>query len=344
MIKYLGSKRLLTGEILTAVQRHATATTVLDLFSGTSRVGHALKADGYRVFANDHNLYAATLARCYVAADAERWAEPARAVLDELMQIEGEADWFTRTFCVNARYFQPKNGARIEAIRREIARRAFEPELEAILLTSLMEAADRVDSTCGVQMAYLKAWAARANKDLELRLPKLLPQAAGGAGEAHQLEAMDAVSTLSADVAYIDPPYNQHSYLGNYHVWETLCAFDEPEVYGVANKRVDVRTRKSAFNSKRKFMAAFTELIDRVDAALLVISFSDEGYLEREEAVALLSTRGEVDVYERDYKRYVGAQIGVHNPAGEKVGRVSHLRNKERIFVVKTPALRRKAV
>ena len=34
-----------------------------------------------------------------------------------------------------------------------------------------------------------------------------------------------------------------------------------------------------------------------------------------------------------DSKRYVGAQIGIHNPAGEKVGTVSHLRNIEYVFV-----------
>ena len=30
-----------------------------------------------------------------------------------------------------------------------------------------------------------------------------------------------------------------------------------------------------------------------------------------------------------DSKRYVGAQIGIHNPQGEKVGEVSRLRNVE---------------
>ncbi len=34
-----------------------------------------------------------------------------------------------------------------------------------------------------------------------------------------------------------------------------------------------------------------------------------------------------------DSTRYVGAQIGVHNPAGERVGEVSHLRNLEYVLV-----------
>ena len=58
MIKYLGSKRLLVPRILAVVEALSGVRTVLDLFSGTSRVGHALKARGYRVVANDHNTFA----------------------------------------------------------------------------------------------------------------------------------------------------------------------------------------------------------------------------------------------------------------------------------------------
>jgi adenine-specific DNA-methyltransferase len=64
------------------------------------------------------------------------------------------------------------------------------------------------------------------------------------------------------------------------------------------------------------------------------VSFNDEGYLDRETIVGMLSRVGDVAVLEHDYKRYVGAQIGIFNPSGEKVGRVSHLRNTEHLFVV----------
>ena len=40
-------------------------------------------------------------------------------------------------------------------------------------------------------------------------------QAAAGKGEAHQLDALAAVAALEADLAYLDPPYNQHKYRGN---------------------------------------------------------------------------------------------------------------------------------
>ena len=342
MIKYLGSKRKLLPAILDAVGQQEGARSVLDLFSGTARVGHALKGAGFRVIANDHNTYALHLARCYVQADRDDVAARAQALINELNALPGAPGYFTRTFCEQSRFVHPKNGARVDAIRRAIAERALDVELESVLLVALMEATDRVDSTCGVQMAYLKSWAARAHKPLELRLPALLPQSPHGKGEAHQLDALDAAKRLSADVAYLDPPYNQHSYLANYHMWETLVRADEPEHYGVACKRVDVKERKSAFNSRPRIAQALRAIVDTVDAGSLVVSFSDEGYLSEEEIVEMLRSRGEVCVHAFDYKRYVGAQIGIHSPSGEKVGEVSHLRNKEKLFVVTSASVRQR--
>lgn len=331
MIKYIGSKRTLVPAIVDAV-RQVGGGHVLDLFSGTARVGHALKAAGLRVTANDHNAYAATLARCYVEADADEVADVPR-LLAELNALPGRPGYVTETFCERSRFFQPHNGARIDAIRERIAALALPPRVEAVVLVALMEAADRVDSTTGVQMAYLKQWAARSFQPMELRMPAVLPRAAGGAGRALQLDALDAAST-PCDVLYLDPPYNQHKYLGNYHIWESLVRWDKPEVYGVACKRVDVRARGSVFNSRPRILDALRAVVARSPARAIVASFSDEGFVTREQMVAVLSARGPVRVQVHDYKRYVGAQIGIHDRAGRKVGTVGRLRNEEYLYVV----------
>jgi adenine-specific DNA-methyltransferase len=334
LIKYIGSKRLLVPVISEVIRGLESSGSVVDLFSGTSRVGHGLKALGYQVFANDLNTYAATLARCYVQADSNRLEGKARKIIEELNQLPGDEGYFTKTFCVESRYFQPKNGARVDAMREWIKQQDLELELEAVVLVSLMEAADRVDSTTGVQMAYLKKWAARAHNDIELRLPKLLPRASSGKGMANQMEAQEAAQSLTGDIGYLDPPYNQHKYVGNYHIWETLVQWDHPEAYGIARKRIDCRDRKSAFNSKPRILEAMRGVVRNLDVSHLVVSFSNEGYIKKEDMVNLLSDRGEVFVMEQDFKRYVGAQIGIHNPSGVKVGQVSHLSNKEYLFIV----------
>jgi len=335
MIKYIGSKRALLGHVTGAVRGVLPeGGLVCDLFSGTARVGHALKGQGFRVWSNDHNAYAHTLATAYVQADRECWAERAEAVLGELRTVPPQAGWFTRTFCDEARFFHPDNGAKIEAMRERIETMDLEPELRAIVLVSLMEAADRVDSTAGLQMAYMKAWAPRALKPLELRLPDLLPGVAAGCCRATQGDAVEIAGQVEADLVYLDPPYNQHSYLANYHVWESLVLWDRPETYGVANKRIDVKTRKSAFNSRPGIGPALQSVIERVKAPNLIVSFNDEGYLSREQLVSMLGPRGHVQVIEIARPRYVGARIGIHNLKGEKVGAVGRLRNVEYLFVV----------
>jgi adenine-specific DNA-methyltransferase len=336
LIKYLGSKRLLVERIVAQVDGCDGVRSVLDLFSGTSRVGHALKARGFRVHANDHNAYAHALGRCYVAADRRRWQAPAERLIAELDRLPGRAGWFTETYCERSRYLQPDNGARVDAIRARIARLALEPELEAIALVSLMEAADRVDSTVGLQMAYLKRWAARSHQPLRLRVPELLD----GEGAASCLDALEAVQRFPADLVYLDPPYNQHSYLGNYHVWESLVRWDRPEVYGVAMKRTDVRTRHSAYNRRGTMAGALGAVIAGARARWLVLSFSDEGFLALDDVRALLGARGDVREIATDHPRYIGHKIGIHDLLGRKVGTPGPARNREHLFVVDTRAAR----
>ena len=338
MIKYLGSKRLLIPAILDVVRKVDGVTSVADIFSGTSRVGFALKSEGYKIHANDHNTYAATIAKCYIEANRDTETGEVKELLVELQDLDGSAGWFTENYCEKARYFQPHNGAKIDAMREKIHTWSSSGQIsdttKAVLLTSLMEAADRVDSTTGVQMAFLKNWAKRSYNEIELRLPDLLPLPDNGPCLATQLDAVNAAKTTTADLAYIDPPYNQHKYLGNYHIWESLVLWDKPEVYGIARKRVDCRDRRSEFNSKPRFLQTFEELINSAASPRLLVSFSNEGYASRDEIIEIMGVRGEVKVYESDYKRYVGAQIGIHNQNGKKVGTVGHLRNIEYLFLV----------
>ena len=107
MIKYLGSKRLLLPHLEAAFAALPGAERVLDLFSGTARVGRALKAAGHEVIANDAMSYAATLARCYVEADPRCLPDVERA-LAELAAVPPRAGYFTRTFCEEARRFEEK--------------------------------------------------------------------------------------------------------------------------------------------------------------------------------------------------------------------------------------------
>jgi adenine-specific DNA-methyltransferase len=332
VIKYLGSKRRLVpvlGDLFT----RSGARTALDLFTGTTRVAQELKGRGGRVTAVDSTRYAEVFARCAIELDADQVdvAEVDEA-LAHLSSLPGVDGYFTETFCVRSRFLQPHNGRRVDAIRDAIERDFAGSWLYPVLLTSLVQAADRVDSTTGVQMAYVKQWAPRSYKALELRRPVLLP----GPGRAVRGDALALAASLPAvDLAYLDPPYNQHRYLANYHVWETLVAWDAPEHYGVACKRVECRdpASRSAFNSQRRMPGALAELLGALSAEVVVLSYNDESWMTLDELVALCEVRGSVVALGFDSARYVGARIGIHDRNGVRVGQVSHLRNVEYVLV-----------
>jgi adenine-specific DNA-methyltransferase len=205
--------------------------------------------------------------------------------------------------------------------------------LRPVLLTALLEAADRVDSTVGLQMAYLKEWAPRALRPLRLKAPELTP----GTGRALRGDAATIVPTLEPmDVAYLDPPYNQHRYFTNYHVWETLVRWDAPEHYGVACKRVDARDEatRSPFNSKRTIASALAGVIEAVRADTVVVSFNNEGFIGLPALVEMCEARGHpVEVLAFDTRRYIGQRLGVFGPDGRKVGVPGPERNIEYVLV-----------
>lgn len=331
MIKYIGSKRTLVPRIVDLVRAVPGVRSVADPFTGTTRVAQGLKAAGFDVHVNDLATYAEVFGRCYIEADAAE-IDTARieAKLVRLAALPDVDGYVTQTFCRDARYFQEQNGRRIDAMRPAIDAIADDELEHAILLTSLIEAADRVDSTTGVQMAYLKRWSERSNRPLELRVPELLT----GTGTASRMDANELASTLDVDLVYLDPPYNQHSYFGNYHVWETIARGDAPETYGIANKRIDCREVKSAYNSKPRAADAFADLIARLsNVPHLLVSFNDEGYIPPAVMEELLSSHGEVARVDIDFKRYVGATIGVHDKSGQRVGTPGRLRNVEHLYL-----------
>jgi adenine-specific DNA-methyltransferase len=352
VIKYIGSKRRLVP-VLSRICEASGARTALDLFTGTTRVAQAFKGHGVHVTAADSARYAFTFARTYIETDAAACDDGTlRAAVDHLNGLPGTDGYVTETFSRQARFFQPHNAMRIDAVRDCIESAYAGSPLYPLLLTSLIEAADRVDSTTGVQMAYVKQWAPRSSNPLELRVPALLP----GRGRAIQGDALElARSGLGHfELVYLDPPYNQHRYFTNYHVWETLVAWDAPEAYGVARKRVDARdpSTRSAFNSKRTMPDALATVVRSLTCDLLVLSYNDESWLGLEELETMCAEGGggsgsgprEVATLAFDSARYVGAKIGIFDPSGRKVGRVGHLSNRELVVIAGAPALVRRVV
>lgn len=179
-VKYAGSKLKLLPHIIPIVCGLRDVHTVLDGFSGSTRVSQGLYQTGrFAVVSNDISAWSEVFARCYLHAD--RPAAYYQCLIDRLNALEGREGWFTATYDTTAddhkRPFQHKNLLRLDAIREEIAvwreRGEIDRTTECVLLTSLMLALDRVDSTLGHFSSYLRQWSRRSYDDLTLRLPRL---------------------------------------------------------------------------------------------------------------------------------------------------------------------------
>ena len=332
VIKYLGSKRTLMP-LLGALVEASGAKTTLDLFTGTTRVARAMKVAGKQVTALDSATYSKVFADTWISLDAASVNQHELTdAIEHLASLPGESGYFTQSFCLDARYFQPFNGERVDAMREAIASDYAGTWLEQPLLAALILAADRVDSTTGVQMAYLKQWSRRSAKPIVIKDPELV----AGVGSSFLGDALELTATLPAvDLAYIDPPYNQHRYFGNYHVWESLVRWDKPPTYGVANKREDVRgdAHRSAFNSRRTMPQAIQKLLKDVNAETIVLSYNNESWLSREELIEMCSDRGHVEILDYEFKRYIGSQIGIYNRTGALVGQPGKRRNFEHLLL-----------
>lgn len=321
-VKYIGSKRSLLSHIVESVA-DLPVGRMLDVFAGTTRVAQAFRKRGWTTCAGDLSWASESYAALFLTTTPED-LPTLTALVAELNTLEGVEDWITRSYCdvLGAeggivRVWKPKNGKKADAIRNKIAEwetngrvdHAMALRLIAVLILAL----DAVDSTVGVQQAYLKDWAKRADNDLRLVVPDGIAQ--GPVGEFRTGSCLEGPYP-AADVAYLDPPYSPHSYATYYHIWDSITRWDKPEVCLKTNRRKD-RTAdhfdtsmKSPWNSKREALSAFEKLLHRLPVHTILLSYSNESLLSLEDLRPVLETFHSYDVQEIDYKRNIMSRIG----------------------------------
>jgi adenine-specific DNA-methyltransferase len=332
-IKYAGSKLKLLPYILQLV-RKVKPHTVLDGFSGTTRVSQALAQTGHRVIANDLSVWSEIFGKCYLLNTHP--PEHYQPLIDHLNALPGRDGWFTEHYggepnggCSVAedglkKPWQKHNTRRLDAIREEIDRLSFPDVERAVLLASLILALDEVESTLGHFASYLNDWSPRSYNKLRLQVPHLIPRT-----ENHSVrrgDIFDVLPQVEADLAYFDPPYGSNNekmppsrvrYAAYYHLWTTVCLNDRPLVFGKAKRRVDTSDTVacSPFEEFRRgksghFLAveAIERLLREVRAQHIILSYSSGGRATAEELNEVISSVGRVvEVLEVDYRKNVMA-------------------------------------
>lgn len=302
-IKYAGSKLKLLPYILQLIHE-VKPKTVLDAFSGTTRVAQTLAQLGYKVIANDHAIWSKVFGTSYLVNKFPK--NHYKELIAHLNSLPGKDGWFTENYgglpndgsAKQAdglkKPWQIQNTQKLDAIREEIDRLKLSEVEKSVALTSLILALDSVDSTIGHYAAYLNKWSARSYNKMVLKIPNLILS-----DEDHlvlQKDIFDVLDTIEADLAYFDPPYGSNNekmppsrvrYAAFYHIWTTVCLNDKPNLFGKAKRRTDTSDRIAASifeefrrNEKTgKFIVveAIQQLLKKVRAKHIVLSYSSGG-------------------------------------------------------------------
>lgn len=302
-IKYNGSKNKLIPLILSVIKT-LDVETILDGFAGTTRVSQALKKSGYTVICNDISIWSLIFGECYLLnrKPHSHYAE----VIEHLNNLEGKSGWFSAhygglpngTSSVQKdgkkRIWQIHNTKKLDAIREEIDRLALDKIEKSVLLTSLILAMDKVDSSLGHQVSYLKEWSPRSFQTMKMQIPAFVTDDLQH--RVLQKDIFQAVKKVAVDLAYFDPPYGSSNelmppsrvrYASYYHLWKTICVHDQPELVGAANRRADVSdtaANASIFENFRRsssgkylVIEAIEKLLKQTRAKYILLSYSNGG-------------------------------------------------------------------
>lgn len=119
----------------------------------------------------------------------------------------------------------------------------------------------------------------------------------------------DFTSDGSFDLAYFDPPYNQHPYGSNYFMLNLIAEYRRPDDQNISRVSGIPRDwNRSDYNKKRRVAEVFVELVHNVRAKYVLVSFNSEGFIPKDEMISLLSSCGKVKVLESEYNAFRGSR------------------------------------
>jgi adenine-specific DNA-methyltransferase len=336
LITYIGNKRALLGQVGKAIERvkrrlGKSRLRVFDAFSGSGVVARFLKAHASLLIANDLEDYAAVTARCYlrnrstvdlvglagIVADLNHrvTTEPLPPGFIEELYAPRDENRITKDDRV---FYTRQNARRLDNFRRLIATAPC--DLRDMLLGPLLSRASIHANTAGVFKGFYKNRDTRVGQfggsgsdaltrilgRITLETPVLSNFECDY--EVLQSDANAAARTLQGlDLAYLDPPYNQHPYGSNYFMLNLLVRYERPaQISRVSG--IPTHWRRSGYNVRAKSLPLLRELLHSIDAPFLLISFNDEGFITPQEMRRMLHEIGSVDVLETPYNAFRGSR------------------------------------
>lgn len=307
--RYLGNKYKLLPFITKVVDKECfNIKSIADIFSGTGAVSSAFKDK--EIITNDlmYSNYICNLAWF----SSQKYNQ--QIIIDYIVKYnsksEYEDNYMTENFANT--YFSYNDCSKIGFIREDIEQnycnRKINDRERAILITSLLYAMDKIAKTCGHYDAYRKG--AEFDTSLELFVP-LAEVHNNSNNKCFNIDANELVKKISADLVYLDPPYNSRQYCDAYHLLENVARWDKPVVFGVA-KKMNRDKMKSKYCTQSA-TEAFEDLIKNIHAKYILLSYNNmatkgngrsNAKISDEDIMRILQNKGTVKVFSEEYKAF----------------------------------------
>ncbi len=212
----------------------------------------------------------------------------------------------------------PKNSKKIEAENERNAK------IRNLLLSELIYESATHTNTSGVFKAFHKGFGGhgkdalkRIMAGIKLNRPILIDSAQPV--HVFQENANEIVKKIRGiDIAYLDPPYNQHQYGSNYHLLNTIAKWDhipaplDLNSKGVLKEKAAIRhdwvNTKSDYCYREIAEKTFSELIDSIDAKHILISYSTDGIIPFTKMRDICTRKGRLSIVTNEYSTYKGGK------------------------------------
>ncbi|MBI3947809.1 MAG: DNA adenine methylase [Armatimonadetes bacterium] len=336
LVTYIGNKRALVPHIAAAVDRvkqrlGKRKLRILDAFSGSGAVSRFFKGHCCSLISNDIEAFAAVVGRCYLRnADPSAMRELGDIVqdLNRMVDVVPFKPGFIEelyaprdegSITIEDRVFYTRqNARRLDNYRRLID--TVPSEYHDLLLGPLISEASVHANTAGVFKGFYKDRRtgigkfggtngdalARIKGEIRLELPVTSRHRCEVA--VFQEDANKLVRTVRGlDLAYLDPPYNQHPYGSNYFMLNLLVDYRRPlRISKVSGIPAD--WQRSNYNVRSRCAHRLRDLVHSLDAPFVLVSFSSEGFISFHQIQRMLQELGRVDVIETRYNTFRGSR------------------------------------
>ena len=323
--RYLGNKFKLLNFITKVVSEHCPyIKTVADIFAGTGAVASAFIE---KIIITNDLLYSNYLCNIAWFGNEKVRLRFMNGLIEEYNQRTTSIEnYMTENF--SNTYFSKTDCAKIGMVREDIEQKyitgVINERERAILVTSLIYGMDKIANTCG----HYDAWRRGATFERQLVLPILnIPVRNNKNNRCFNENANDLVRHISADLIYIDPPYNSRQYSDTYHLLENVANWQKTAVYGVARK-MNRENLKSDYCTIRA-TTAFEDLIKHCHSRYILLSYNNmankgdarsNARIADEDILRILNAKGDVKVFTKKYKPFNAGQSDIRE-------------NEERLFL-----------